>query len=151
MTLSAQQAIRDERVGLGNAPGLGRSQKQRWEQPTSAATHADGGHRTGGLGRLAGSRCGRGDAASARRRSATRPAQLGRGRRPRGTPYGRSMETVDDGGEWWLPEAPDRKVSGWLTFTVDDGAQLRLWVRSATCRRELSENSWPDREQGVHA
>jgi hypothetical protein len=36
------------------------------------------------------------------------------------------METIDNGGEWWLPEAPDRKVSGWLTFTVDDGAQLRL-------------------------
>lgn len=36
------------------------------------------------------------------------------------------METIDEGGEWWLPDAPDRKVSGWLTFTVDDGAQLRL-------------------------
>jgi ApeA N-terminal domain 1 len=36
------------------------------------------------------------------------------------------VETIDDGGEWWLPEAPDQKVSGWLTFTVDDGAQLRL-------------------------
>jgi len=36
------------------------------------------------------------------------------------------VETIDEGGEWWLPEAPDRKVSGWLTFTVDDGARLRL-------------------------
>jgi hypothetical protein len=36
------------------------------------------------------------------------------------------VETIDEGGEWWLPQAPDRKVSGWLTFTVDDGARLRL-------------------------
>jgi hypothetical protein len=36
------------------------------------------------------------------------------------------VETIDEGGQWWLPEAPDRKLSGWLTFTVDDGARLRL-------------------------
>jgi hypothetical protein len=36
------------------------------------------------------------------------------------------METIDDGGEWWLPETPERRIAGWLTFTVDEGARLRL-------------------------
>lgn len=36
------------------------------------------------------------------------------------------MHEVDDVGQWWLPERPERKIPGWLTFTVNDGGRLRL-------------------------
>jgi hypothetical protein len=36
------------------------------------------------------------------------------------------METIDVGGEWWLPERPERRVAGWLSYDPDKGLQLRL-------------------------
>jgi hypothetical protein len=36
------------------------------------------------------------------------------------------VETIDGAGEWWLPENPDHRVPGWLTYSVEDGARLRL-------------------------
>jgi hypothetical protein len=36
------------------------------------------------------------------------------------------VEQIDSGGEWWLPQDVEKKLSGWLTFTAEAGAQLRL-------------------------
>lgn len=36
------------------------------------------------------------------------------------------METIDSGGEWWLPDNPERRISGWLTFDSQNGVVLRL-------------------------
>lgn len=36
------------------------------------------------------------------------------------------MTTIDVGGEWWLPERPEHRVAGWLSFDPDKGLQLRL-------------------------
>ncbi len=35
-------------------------------------------------------------------------------------------EPIDVLGKWWLPETPEHKVTGILTFTEDEGAQLLL-------------------------
>lgn len=36
------------------------------------------------------------------------------------------VESIDVIGKWWLPEAPDRKISGRLTFDPEKGGQLTL-------------------------
>lgn len=34
--------------------------------------------------------------------------------------------TIEIQGEWWLPEVPDRRIAGWLTYSRDSGGDLRL-------------------------
>ena len=36
------------------------------------------------------------------------------------------MDTIDVGGHWWLPERPEHRVPGWLSYSLSEGLQLRL-------------------------
>ncbi|MDN5744815.1 MAG: hypothetical protein L0H31_06790 [Nocardioidaceae bacterium] len=35
-------------------------------------------------------------------------------------------EPIDVQGVWWLPETPQHKVAGWLTYDMENGGELRL-------------------------
>ncbi len=37
------------------------------------------------------------------------------------------MESFEDRGYWWLPEDPERKLAGILSFSQEEGGKLELW------------------------
>jgi hypothetical protein len=65
-------------------------------------------------------------------------------------------------GLWWLPDDPEHKVPGWLTFSFEDGGELRLsgalrgdsWVEEVlpdgTVERSRTYDSRTEREQSIY-
>lgn len=53
-------------------------------------------------------------------------------------------EPIEVLGKWWLPETPDRKVNGVLTFTEEDGARLQLNDALRPNAEVVWDNTQPD-------